>query len=156
MAGSLLVVWHPAPTGLHRLRDAVLTGFADAATSRPVVSLPAPEAGPSEVDAAAGTVLLTTENFGMVSGLVKDFLERIYPWFEEVPDRRPGMPYVLVSKGGNDGTGAVRDVTRILTGLRWRPAAPPLVVAGSVTSESLAAAREAGATLAAGLDSGVF
>ena len=56
---------------------------------------------------------------------MKDFLERIYPWFEEVPNRRPGLPYLLVSKGGNDGTGAVRDVTRILTGLRWKEALPP-------------------------------
>ena len=154
--GSLLVVWHPAPTGLHQLRDAVLAGIDDAGTSLPVVSLPAPEAGPEQVEAAAGTVLLTTENFGMVSGLVKDFLERIYPWFEEVPNRRPGMPYLLVAKGGNDGTGAVRDVSRILTGLRWREALPPLVVAGPVTDDARAAAREAGATLAAGLDAGVF
>ncbi len=102
------------------------------------------------------TVLLTPENFGMVSGLMKDFLERIYPWFEDVPDRRPGMPYLLVAKGGNDGTGAVRDVTRILTGLRWKEVLPPLVVSGSVTDEHLAQAREQGATLAAGVDAGVF
>ena len=94
-------------------------------------SLAAPEAGPDDVDAARGLVLVTTENFGMVSGLVKDFLERIYPWFEEVPNRNPGLPYLLISKGGNDGTGAVRDVTRIVTGLRWKEALPPIVVAGS-------------------------
>jgi multimeric flavodoxin WrbA len=101
-------------------------------------------------------VLITPENFGMVSGLMKDFLERIYPWFEDVPNRRPGMPYLLIAKGGNDGTGAVRDVTRIVTGLRWKPVLPPLVVSGSVTDEHLAAAREQAATLAAGVDAGVF
>ena len=74
----------------------------------------------------------------MVSGLVKDFLERIYPWFEEVPNRNPGLPYLLISKGGNDGTGAVRDVTRIVTGLRWKEALPPIVIAGSLTDEQLA------------------
>ena len=108
------------------------------------------------MEAAAGAVLITTENFGMVSGLMKDFLERIYPWFEEVPNRRPGLPYLLVSKGGNDGTGAVRDVTRILTGLRWKEALPPVVVAGSVTDDHLAHVREQAATLAAGIDAGVF
>ena len=101
-------------------------------------------------------MLLTTENFGMVSGLMKDFLERIYPWFEEVPNRNPGLPYLLVSKGGSDGTGAVRDVTRILTGLRWKPVLPPIVIAGSLTDDQAAAVREQAATLALGVDTGVF
>ena len=152
----LLVVWHPVPPSIHALRDAVLEGFADAGDPLPVVSLAAPDAGPDDVDEARGLVLVTTENFGMVSGLVKDFLERIYPWFEEVPNRNPGLPYLLISKGGNDGTGAVRDVTRIVTGLRWREALPPIVVAGSLTDEHLAHAREQAATLAAGVDTGVF
>ena len=127
----LLVVWHPVPPSIHALRDAVLAGFADAGDPLPVRSLAAPDAGPDDVEAARGLVLVTTENFGMVSGLMKDFLERIYPWFEEVPNRNPGLPYLLISKGGNDGTGAVRDVTRIVTGLRWKEALPPIVVTGT-------------------------
>ncbi len=156
MSTHLLVVRHPRPSSVASLAEAVLEGFADAGTDRPVTSLTAPEASVDDVEAAAGTVLITTENFGMVSGLVKDFLERIYPWFEEVPHRRPGMPYVLISKGGSDGTGAVRDVTRILTGLRWHEVLPPLVIAGPVGDEHLSQARERGATLAAGLDAGIF
>jgi len=154
--GELLVVWHPVPPSIHALRDAVLAGVADAGDPLPVRSLAAPDAGVDDVEAAAGAVLLTTENFGMVSGLMKDFLERIYPWFEEVPDRRPGLPYLLVSKGGNDGTGAVRDVTRILTGLRWKEVLPPIVISGRLADDHLAHVREQAATLAAGLDAGVF
>lgn len=156
MTTDLLVVWHPVPPSVGALRDAVLAGIADAGTRRAVRSLAAPDAGPDDVEAAAATVLITTENFGMVSGLMKDFLERIYPWFEDMPNRRPGMPYLLISKGGNDGTGAVRDVTRILTGLRWKEAMPPLVVSGPVTEQHLAVAREQAATLAAGVDAGIF
>jgi hypothetical protein len=134
----------------------VLAGFGDAGTKRAVRSLGAPAADEDDVEAAAATVLITPENFGMVAGLTKDFLERIYPWFEEVPNRRPGMPYLLIAKGGDDGTGAVRDVTRILTGLRWKEALPPLVVSGPLAGGHLAAARELGATLAAGVDAGIF
>ncbi len=152
----LLVVWHPLPPSVHALRDAVLAGAAEAGDSLRVRSLAAPDARVDDVEAAAGAVLITTENFGMVSGLMKDFLERIYPWFEEVPNRRPGLPYLLVSKGSTDGTGAVRDVTRILTGLRWKEVLPPIVVAGSLTDEHLAHVREQAATLAAGVDAGVF
>jgi hypothetical protein len=156
VAGHLLVVWHPVPPSIHALRDAVLAGVADAGDPIPVRSRAAPEAGVADLHDAAGLVLLTTENFGMVSGLVKDLLERIYPWDQEVPDRRPGLPYLLVSKGGSDGTGAVRDVTRIVTGLRWRAVLPPIVVAGPVTATHLAHVREQAAALAAGLDAGVF
>lgn len=152
----LLVVWHPVPPSIARLRDEVLAGVGDAGAPMPARSLAAPDAGVDDVEGAAATVIITTENFGAVSGLVKDFLERIYPWFEEVPDRRPGMPYLLVVKGGSDGTGAVRDVTRILTGLRWKEALPPVVVAGTLTDEHLAHVREQAATLAAGVDAGVF
>ena len=154
--GHLLVVWHPRPPSIAALRDAALAGIADAGTDLVVRSLAAPDADSDDVEGAAATVLVTPENFGMVSGLVKDFLERIYPWFEEVPNRRPGMPYLLVSKGASDGTGAVRDVTRILTGLRWKEVLPPIVVTGSVTDEHLAHVREQAATLAAGVDTGVF
>ena len=82
-----------------RLRDAVLAGIADAGTALPVrVARPRPTPASTTSKAPAGAVLVTPENFGMVSGLVKDFLERIYPWFEEVPNRRPGLPYLLVPR----------------------------------------------------------
>lgn len=149
-------MWHPRPPSIAELRDAVLAGFGDAETQRAVRSLAAPAADEDDVEAAAATVLITPENFGMVAGLTKDFLERIYPWFEEVPNRRPGMPYLLIAKGGDDGTGVVRDVTRILTGLRWKEVLPPLVVSGPLAGDHLAAARELGATLAAGVDAGIF
>jgi hypothetical protein len=155
-SGHLLVVWHPVPPSVHRLRDAVLAGSIDAGSPLALRSLAAPDAGVDDVEGAAAAVLITTESFGMVAGLMKDFLERIYPWFEEVPNRRPGLPYLLISKGGNDGTGAVRDVTRILTGLRWKAALPPIVVAGSLTDAQVAHVREQAATLVAGVDTGAF
>jgi hypothetical protein len=154
--GHLLVVWHPVPPSIAALRDAVLAGFADAATALAVRSLAAPDAGPDDVEGAAAAVLVTTENFGMVSGLMKDFLERIYPWFEEVPNRNPGLPYILISKGASDGTGAVRDVTRILTGLRWKEALPPVVIGGPLSDAAVAETRDRAATLAIGVDTGVF
>jgi hypothetical protein len=155
-SGGVLVVWHPVPPSIHALRDAVLAGVAEAGDALVAVSRAAPDADVDDVEAAAAAVLITPENFGMVAGLMKDFLERIYPWFEEVPNRRPGLPYLLVSKGASDGTGAVRDVTRILTGLRWKPALPPIVVTGAVTEPVLAHVRDQAATLAAGVDAGMF
>src|SRR3546814_14953225 len=135
MAGDLLVVWHPAPKSIARLRDAVLAGSADAGDPFPVRSLAAPDAGADDVEAAAATVIITTENFGAVAGLVKDFLERIYPWFEERPTRRPGMPYLLVAQRGTDATGPVRDVTSLPTDLRSQAVLPPPVLRGPQTRD---------------------
>lgn len=114
------------------------------------------EAGVEDVLAAAGVLVATPARFGALAGLTKDLLERIYPWFEEVPDVRPGMPWTVIAKGASDPTGAVRDLERILTGLRWRRVLPPLVVTGDVTAEHLDAARELGATLAAGVGAGMW
>ena len=153
----LLVVWHPVPPSIHALRDAVLAGFADAGDPLPVRSLAAPDAGPDDVDAARGLVLVTTENFGMVSGLVKDFLERIYPWFEEVPEPQPG-PAVPADQQGRQRRHrrrARRHPHRHRAPLEGGAAADRRRPA-RVTDEHLAHVREQAATLAAGVDAGVF
>lgn len=151
----LLVVSHSRTGSTARLRDAVLAGAADAGYAD-VVARDVTEAGLGDVLAAGGLVVCTPARFGALAGLTKDFFERIYPWFEEVPDVRPGLPYALVVKGASDASGAVRDVHRIATGLRWREVVEPVVVEGEITDGHLAAAREAGATVAAGLAAGLW
>ncbi|MEO1064154.1 MAG: flavodoxin [Actinomycetota bacterium] len=151
----LLVVHQPRSPSVERLRSRVIAG-ARLVDDVEIESLAAPDAGIEDVEGADGLVLLVTANFGALSGLVKDLFERIYPWFEELPDRRPGLPYALVAKGTTDASGAVRDVERITTGLRWNEVLAPLVIEGEVTPTDLDAARELGATLAAGLDAGLW
>lgn len=109
------------------------------------------DAGLDDVLAAAGVVFCTPARFGALAGLTKDLLERIYPWFEGVPDVRPGLPWTAVVKGATDPSGAVRDLERILTGLRWKQVLPPLQVVGDVAEPDLSAAWDLGATMAAGL-----
>ena len=150
----LLVLSHSRTGSTARLRDAVLAGVADAGEE--ATALDVGDAGLDDVLAADGLVLCTPARFGALAGLTKDFFERIYPWFDEVPDVRPGLPYVLVVKGASDASGAVRDVERIATGLRWRQSLPPVVVEGELGDDHLAAARELGATFAAGLSAGVW
>jgi hypothetical protein len=155
----VLVLAHSRTGSTAVLRDAVLAGIGDAAAEGAeveAVALDVVDAGLDDVLAADAVVFATPARFGALAGLTKDLLERIYPWFVEVPDVRPGMPWTVVAKGASDPTGAVRDLERILTGLRWRQVLPPLVVTGDVTDEHLAAARELGATLAAGTATGVW
>ena len=108
---------------------------------------------PTTCAASDAIVLGTPENFGYMSGAMKDFLERIY---YVVLDETPGHPYALFVKASTDGSGAVRSVERIIAGLKWRAALPPLVVTGAIAAEHIDGARELGLTLAAGLEAGIF
>jgi len=147
VARQLLVLAHSRTGSTAQLRDAVLDGVAEAGGDVAVVSLDVVDAGVEHVLAADGLVLCSPARFGALAGLAKDFFERIYPWFDEVPDVHPGLPYALVVKGASDADGAVRDVTRIATGLRWREVVAPTVCVGDLTAGHLAAAREAGAEI---------
>ena len=63
---------------------------------------------------------------------------------------------MLFVNAGNDGGGAVSSVTRVVTGLRWREIAEPIVVVGEVKQEHLDTCREMGMTFALGLETGVY
>lgn len=153
----VLVLSHSRTGSTARLRDAVLLGVAEAGGEGEARSLDVTDAGVEDVLVAGGLVVCTPARFGAVAGLTKDFFERIYPWFEEVPDVRPGLPYALVVRGASDADGAVRDLRRIATGLRWKEVVAPVVAVGTaVTDEHLAAAREAGATITAGIIAGLW
>lgn len=138
--------------------EGIVQGTPEAAVDRPleVVRLDVSDAGLDDVLVAGGVVFCTPARFGALAGLTKDLLERIYPWFEEVPDVRPGMPWTAVVKGATDPSGAVRDLERILTGLRWKQVLPPVQVVGTLSDADLAAASEVGATMAAGLVTGIW
>lgn len=155
-APRILVVSHSRTGSTAELRDALCAGLAEGAPGADVVVRDATEAGLDDLAPADAVVFATPARFGGLAGLTRDFLERIYPWFEERPDVRPGLPWSAVVKGASDPSGAVRDLERILTGLRWKPVLPPLQVTGEVTAAARAAAHELGATLAAGLDAGLW
>ena len=163
--GPILVLVHSRTGSTERLADAVIEGCrtAMAAAADDVGSAllsverrDVVDVGLADVLAARGVVFCTPARFGALAGLTKDLLERIYPWFEEVPDVRPGMPWTAVVKGATDPSGAARDLERILTGLRWKQVLPPLQVVGDATGADLAAASDVGATMAAGLLTGIW
>lgn len=111
------------------------------------------QADAADVLQADGILLGTTENFGYMSGLMKDFFERIYyPCLEQTQ----GIPYALYVRAGNDGTGAQTAVERIVTGLRWKAVQPTLIMQGEFKDDFAEQTRELGLLMAAGLDNNVF
>lgn len=151
-AGPLLVVAHSRTGTTAALVDAALDG-ARVHSAHPVVCLDAFEAGPDDVLAAGAVLLATPARFGYMSGALKDFLERIY---HPCLPRTGGLPYALMVKGDTDVDGARASVERIVAGLRWRAVLPPLLVVGPVDVPALRAAEELGASLAVGLEAGIY
>lgn len=153
-APRLLVVHHSGTGSTRRLCDAAVAG-ARAASGAAVETRvrPAFDAGPDDLSWSTGLLMATPARFGYMSGALKDFLERIYhPCLET----SAGLPYGLIVKGDTDVDGAVESVTRIVAGMRWRRVLPPLTVVGPATPAHLEQATELGATLAAGLEAGIF
>jgi hypothetical protein len=151
--GVVLVVGHSRTGSTQQLTDAAVAGARQAADRLTIEVRGALDAGPEDVLGATAILIATPARFGAMAGLVKDFFERIY---HPCLDRTAGTPYALIVKGDTDADGAVLGVQRIATGLRWRAALPPLVVVGPLDDHHLHAAAELGATLAAGVEAGVF
>lgn len=149
----VLVVSHSRTGSTQRLTDAAVAGARRAVDTLTIAAHAALDTGPEDVLGASAILIATPARFGAMAGLMKDFFERIY---HPCLDRTMGMPYALIVKGDTDADGAVTGVERIATGLRWRAVLPPLVVVGPVAEPHLDAAAELGATLAAGVEAGVF
>lgn len=149
---TLLIVYHTRGVKTTQLAEAVARG---AATEKGVRSLllRCADAGPEHVLAADALVLGTPENFGYMSGMMKDFLERI---FYECEGKVAGRPWALLVSAGQDGQGAITSVERIVTGLRMKKVQEPILALKEVTPEILAHCEELGAALAAGLVMGVY
>lgn len=149
---TLLIVYHTAGVKNAQMAEAVARG-ARAEEGVRVVLKRCPEAGPEDVLAADGLVLGTPENFGYMSGMMKDFLERI---FYACEGKVEGRPWALFVGTGLDGAGAVSSVERIVTGLRLKKAAEPIVVVKALEPEQERALEELGAAMAAGISAGIL
>lgn len=150
----LLLVHHSQSGSTAALAQAVLDGARDPAIEGVELRVASPLSADAEDIVWADAVILgTPENFGYMSGAMKYFFDRIY---YPCLDASQGLPYALFIKAGNDGSGALASVRRIVTGLRWREVQPPLIVAGEVDARALANCRELGMALAAGLEAGLF
>ena len=138
---GLLIVWWSGTGGSEALARAAFSG-ASLARATPVRMLAAPDAGPGDLAAAAGLLIVTPEMLGSMAGRMKDLFDRCYyPLLEKLA----GRPCALIVCAGSDGTGAVRQIERILTGWRMRRVdAPMIVITGAQTPEAIAAPKQIG------------
>lgn len=148
----LLIVYHTQSGNTGKLAQAVFEG-ANRVEQTQVRLLRAFDAGVDDLLACDGLLLGTPENFGYMSGALKDFFDRTYYPCE---GRLNGLPYALFVSAGNDGTGAVREVARIASGYGWKCISDAVIVRNAVSSDSLLACDALGESMATGLALGIF
>lgn len=149
---TLLIVYHSQSGNTEKLAHAAYQG----ACQEPEVQTRLIRAFAATLDdllTCHGVLFGTPENLGYMSGAIKDFFDRT---FYPAQEYRLNLPYALFISAGNDGTGAVRQIDRILTGYPMRKVAEPVICRGQVTSEHLDQCEELGLTLAAGLAMGIY
>ena len=151
---KLLIVAHNPSSNTQKLVEATLRG----ATHKDidgveVVHIPPLEAVADDVLGADAIILGTTENFGYMSGAMKDFFDRIY---YPCLDKTESLPYAMFIRAGNDGLGARSSIERIVKGLAWRQVQAPLICSGTWQSAFTQECSELGMTVAAGIEAGIF
>ena len=150
----LLIVYHSKTGNTQSLAEAVIRGATDAEVTQVEVRvLRAFAAGPEDLLWADALLLGTPENFGYLSGAVKDFLDRT---FYEVEGKLAPLPYAMFVSAGNDGTGAVRAMERIANGYPFVAVQDPLIVRGAPQQKDLVKCEELGLALALGTQMGIF
>ena len=160
---TLLIVFHTMTGGSQQMAEAARRGATEHEVN--VRLLPARETQAEDLLQADGYIFVTPENLASMAGVMKDFFDRTY---YAVLERIIGRPYATLVCAGSDGHNAVRQIERICTGWRLRPAAEPLIVCThaqtpekilapkTIGAEDLERCAEIGAALAAGLALGIF
>jgi multimeric flavodoxin WrbA len=163
MAKKMLIVAHSQSGGTLQLARAALLGANTNAPDVTVELIAAADVTPDRLRDCDGLIIATPENFGYMSGLVKDFFDRC---FYPCESAMVGKPYALIVCAGNDGTGAMSAMERIIKGWRMQRIHAGLIArriggqAGSAKGElaldDITTATEIGATMAAGIDAGIY
>jgi multimeric flavodoxin WrbA len=161
---QLLIVYHTLTGGTLQMARAAAAG-ASRESSLTVRVEAATGTGPEALLQSSGYLFACPENLAAMSGLMKDFFDRTYyPVLEQLQ----GRPYAILICAGSDGSNAARQIERIATGWRLKAIADPLIVCThaqtpeqilapkQIGAADLARCEELGATIAAGLDLGIY
>ncbi len=150
----LLIVYHSQTGHTLAMAEAVLRGArSEEIDGVETCMLSAGDAGPEHLLRADALILGTPENFGYMSGAMKDFLDRTYYPCE---GKVESLPYAIFISAGNDGSGALSSIQRIARGYPLRAVQEPIIARGDTTDAVLAACEELGMAMAAGLEMNVF
>ena len=149
---KILIVYHSQSGNTQMMANAVAEG-AKSIEGVEVVLKRAADATAEDLLSADGLAIGTPENFGYMSGMIKDFFDRTYYATHEKVFRKP---FVVFISAGNDGTGALRAIERIALGYKFKTVFQPVIAKGEITKEILTQCVELGATIAGGCQMSIY
>lgn len=149
---KILIVYHSQSGNTQKMAQAVAEG-AKSIEGVEVILKKAADATLEDLLTADGLAIGTPENFGYMSGMVKDFFDRTYVGAQEKVFRKP---FVVFISAGNDGSGALRAIERIALGYKFKTVYQPVIARGEITQEILDQCFELGATIAGGCQMGIY
>ena len=148
----ILIVYHSQTGNTEKMAFAAADGALGIEQTE-VVLKKAQDATIEDLLESDGLAIGTPENFGYMSGMIKDFFDRT---FYPAQDKVFKKPYVIFISAGNDGTGALRAIERIAQGYKFKMIYHPVIAKGKLTEDDLEKCRELGSTLAAGCQLGIY
>jgi NAD(P)H-dependent FMN reductase len=160
----LHLIWHSRTGTVQTLVQAVLRTLADDAELS-VRAIAAEQASADDLLQADALIFMAPENLGALSGMFKEFLDRVY---YRCLDQVNGKAYASVIAAGSDGQSAQRQLDLICTGLRLKRVAQGLIVLTNAQSkaqieaqkqlsaEQIAPVMTLAQTMAEGLKLGIF
>ncbi|MBW2560996.1 MAG: NAD(P)H-dependent oxidoreductase, partial [Deltaproteobacteria bacterium] len=149
----ILIVYHSQTGNTEEMARMVAQGAASIENTEVTMKETA-DASLEDLLTCDGIAIGTPENFGYMSGAIKDFFDRTFYPAEGKVFRKP---YVVFISAGNDGTGALNSIERIALGYQFKKVYDPVIARGTqggVTDEILARCRELGQTIAGGIEAG--
>ena len=151
---TLLIVAHNPSPNTQQLVTATLRGARhEDIEGITVKHIPPLQAVADDVLRADAIILGTTENFGYMSGALKDFFDRIYyPCLEHTE----AMPFATYIRAGLDGTGTRIAIDKITTGLKWKAVQETMILHGEYRKEFEEQCESLGMLMAASLESGII
>ena len=148
----LLIIYHSQSGSTRSLAEAVFRG-ANSGGAVECRLLRAMEATTDDLLWCDGVLFGTPENLGYMSGGLKDFFDRTF--YPSQPHQL-NRPYGVFISAGNDGTGALRQLDRIVKGYPLRSVTEAIILRGEVTAAGIESCEVLGEAFAEGLSLGIF
>ena len=150
---KLLIVYHSKGGKNASMADAIRNGASHQDVDVDIRFLKAGDADDKDLLWADGILFGTPENFGYMSGALKDFFDRT---FYEVEGKVDAKPYAVFIGTGNDGQGALSSIRRICVGYKLKEVQEPILILGDLTESGVEKCQALGMGMAAGLEAGIF
>ena len=154
---KLLIVAHCPSDNTRAMGNALSKGAQNSAIEHRIAELTSPfDCTTEDVLSSDALILFTTENFGYMSGALKDFFDRIYYSCLADSKRNDAKPFALIVKAGLDGTGTNLAVHKIINGLKWREVHDTVICKGDFSHQFLEQCENLSLTVAAQLDNNLI